>query len=138
MSSYNLYFDGSCGPTNPGPFAGYGVVIKKDGMPFYTASGPLTGQLFSNNYAEFYALYKGLEYLAPLMSTSDKLFIRGDSQLVINIMNKKWRGKAGIYYPAYKKALEVLTSIRNKQSYVSIDWVPREYNTEADKLSTDY
>jgi ribonuclease HI len=139
MSEYVLHFDGSCGPTNPGPFAGYGYVISKDGFIKENESGPLVGQTFSNNYAEFYALFKGLDYLLTILQPSDKLFIRGDSALVINIMRGKWRPKdSGIYFPAYLLASNALTCIRRDRVHVSIDWVPREMNTQADALSTSY
>lgn len=139
MSDYTIHFDGSCGPTNPGPYGGYGVVIKRDGVMCYSESGPLVAEVLSNNYAEFYALYKGLEWADLVLTQSDKLFVRGDSQLVINVMSRKFRSKeSGIYYPAYLKAVHVLTSIRDRDIPVTFNWVPREMNKEADKLSTEY
>lgn len=139
MSDYILNFDGSCGPTNPGPTAGYGFFVKKDGTGMTAISGSLVDSTFSNNYAEFYALYKGLEYIKSHIKPSDKLFIRGDSQLVINVMRGKWRGNPDkIYFPAFVLAQKELTSIRSQRIPVSIDWVPREMNEEADELSTAY
>jgi len=138
MSEYVVNFDGSCGPKNPGPNAGWGFTVKKDGKLFHTDSGELSGETFSNNYAEFFALYRGLLYLAPRLDKSDKLFIRGDSQLVIKVMQNKWRAKDGIYFPAYVLAKAELAIIHNLYVPVSIDWVPREMNTEADALSTAY
>lgn len=139
MSDYILHFDGSCGPTNPGPTGGYGVVIKRDGVQCYTESGPLVGEIISNNYAEFHAVYKGLYWADLVLTKGDRLFVRGDSQLVINVMSHKYKGKStSIYYPAYEKARNVLASIRGRYIPVSFDWVPREFNKEADKLSTEY
>jgi len=138
MSDFVLHFDGSCGPKNPGPHAGYGYTSTKDGVSFAKDSGELKDATFSNNYAEFHALYKGLEHIGPILTQSDRLFIRGDSQLVINVMSKRWRAKDGIYYPAYLNAAKELTRIRSKNIFVSIDWVPREMNTQADALSTAY
>jgi ribonuclease HI len=138
MSEFVLNFDGSCGPTNPGPSAGWGYIIKKDGMLFCVNSGELSGKTFSNNYAEFHALYEGLKFLKEHVTIADKLFIRGDSQLVIKIIRGSWRAKNGIYYTAYVLASEALTDIRRKRIPVSIDWVPREMNTQADELSTKY
>lgn len=139
MSEYVLNFDGSCGPLNPGTSAGWGYTIKKDGVFLKEDCGYLSGQLFSNNYAEFHALYEGLKYLLTILNKSDKVFIRGDSQIVVNIMGRKWHGKADkIYYPAYVLANKTLTSVRSGNVYVSIDWVPRKLNTEADSLSTCY
>lgn len=139
MSDYILHFDGSCGPKNPGPIGGYGYIIQQDGVLYSKGSGALVGSIISNNYAEFHALYKGLENLDLVLNKSDRLFIRGDSLLVINMMNGKFKGKPeSIYWPAFEKAKNVLRSIRSKHIAVSIDWLPREFNTEADALSTEY
>jgi len=139
MSDYSMHFDGSCGPKNPGPTGGYGVVIKREGTLVYSESGPLVAELLSNNYAEFYAVYKGLVWADLVLNKGDRLFVRGDSQLVINIMSGKFKGKSSsLYYPAYEKAKNALTSIRSRYVNVSFDWVPREMNKEADSLSTEY
>jgi len=138
MSEYVLNFDGSCGPKNPGPNAGWGFTVKRDGKLFHTSSGELSGAIFTNNYSEFYALYEGLKLLKQHVVPSDKIFIRGDSQLVIKVMRGTWKVKGGLYYPAYVLAQTELTCIRAAKNYVSLDWVPREMNTEADALSTAY
>ena len=137
MSDYILNFDGSVGPGNPDVNAHYAYVISKDGSPFMRADDDLEKtQKYSNNYVEFYALYEGLTVLFPLIEQKDRLFIRGDSQLVIKML-KNWYKPTPtkLYYPAYLLAEKALRAIRNKRVPVSIDWVPREMNTEADKAS---
>ena len=138
MSDFVIHFDGSCGPKNPGDSAGWGYTISKDGVHWVEDSGELSDGTFTNNYAEFYALFKGLEFLKPLLKLTDRLFIRGDSALVINIMRKKWKAKEGIYFPAYVLAEQTLRYIRAGKTFVSLDWIPREMNTKADELSTTY
>lgn len=60
----NLWFDGSCGPVNPGGTAAIGVLIKEDGKTVYENSEVVgEGPLMSNNVAEYAALLDGLEYL---------------------------------------------------------------------------
>ncbi len=138
MSDYTLHFDGSVGPKNPGLTGGYGFVIQIDGKICYEESGALAGQIISNNYAEFHAVYKGLEVLNTMAVKGDRVFVRGDSQLVINMMNGKFKGKeTSIYWPAFEKAKNSLKSFRNKYIPISFDWVPREMNSKADKLA-DY
>ena len=140
MSEYLICFDGSCSPKNPGPNAGWGYIVVKNGITFAQDFGQCSGQsVYSNNYAEFQALYEALKQMKNHLQISDKLFIRGDSALVINIMRGKWRPKdSGIYFPAYLLANNALTCIRRDRVHVSIDWVPREMNTVADALSTTY
>jgi ribonuclease HI len=137
MSEYVLNFDGSCGPKNPGGTAAYGYTILKNGQPFEEDSLVIgSGSEYSNNYAEFYAVYKGLQKLYDIVEPNDKLFIRGDSLLVINVLRKKWRTKEeALYYPAFKLALQMLTGIRSKRILVSLDWIPRAMNQRADALS---
>lgn len=137
MSEYLIHFDGSC-PKNPGPKAGWGYTVHRDGKFLMENSGLCSGkQVYSNNVAEFRALYEALEYVAMNIKVSDKLFIRGDSQLVVNIMRGKWKARSGLYFDDYELARNTLKVIRNMKIPVSIDWIPREKNTKADKLSTE-
>ena len=137
MSEYVLSFDGSCGPSNPDFYGGWGFTVQKDGAGMCQEAGKLyTGSLLSNNYSEFYGLYKGLAFVKLLLKPSDKLFIRGDSQLVINVMCKKWSANVTkMYYPAYIFAYKELREIRSRHIPVSMDWIPREMNKKADELS---
>jgi len=137
MSEYLLAFDGSCGPSNPGPFAAYGFTIHKDGVLLVEESVQLErGPNYSNNYAEFYGLYAGLEKLYEIAEFSDRILVRGDSTLVIKTMAGKFGGKAGtIYYPAYTRALGMLRLLQQKFIPVQFEWVGREKNQAADKLS---
>jgi ribonuclease HI len=138
MSNIVLHFDGSCGPVNPGGTAAYGFVVTVDGVEVKHDHAVIgTGPNYSNNYAEFYAVYKGLEYVNQIIKSNDMLFIKGDSKLVINILKKKWkvRHKTGFYYPAYKLAAQELLFLRESDIAVFLDWIPREDNTIADKLS---
>ena len=136
MANIKLSFDGSCGPINPGGTAGYGYVIYVDSKEFARKSAEIgTGPSFSNNYAEFFAVYKGLERIAEFAKPLDYINVIGDSQLVIQILKKRWRAKSGLYYPAYVLASSELQKLRQKDVAVVFDWVPREENTLADQLS---
>lgn len=136
MSDYVIHFDGSCRPSNPGPEAAWGYTISKGGLFVSSDHGLCSGKtIYSSNYAEFVALHKALSVLESKLEIKDRLFIRGDSKLVINIMQRKWKAKSGIYYDAYQLAETALHNIRSRKIYVSIDWVPRTHNQIADKLS---
>jgi ribonuclease HI len=141
VRTFSLNFDGSCWP-NPGGKAGYGYVIH-DGDVIHTDSGIIgTGPEFSNNYAEFFALHKALEKIYEILANESfpKTSIRvyGDSKLVINIMNRKWKVQTDkLYYPAKLEASLSQDSLFIKKVEIKYIWVPREKNTEADILSKE-
>lgn len=94
----------------------------------------------TNNLAEFCALAFGLEKLTDFMDkdgfTPRLLSVYGDSMLVVNIMNKKWRAKEDKpYSPGYEHAIKVLRKLRKAGVKVTFDWIPREQNQECDDLS---
>ncbi len=136
-----LYFDGACEPFNPGGTASYGWVIKKDNKIIKEGSGIVgTGEGMTNNIAEYSALIKGLEEFL-ILNLKEKLLIKGDSNMVINMINGRWgwNKKRSIWQPHQKmphlkelldKALQQL----NKIDYEA-QWIPREENKEADALS---
>jgi ribonuclease HI len=131
---YELYFDGSCEPINPNGTMGLGFLVKKDGVVIETYSHkiPRGAEGFfvtTNNIAEYLSLRRGLEYCIANHIRTIKVY--GDSQLVIKQMQDLWGASSGAYISqllACKKLLRHFTKIEFK-------WIPREQNTEADKLS---
>jgi ribonuclease HI len=139
MANYTLNFDGSCGPKNPGGTAAYGYILTKEGETIDSGHGILgTGEGMTNNLAEFYALAMGLHsfhHNVPEPKGSI-LHVYGDSNLVIQIMNRHWRAKPDKpYYSAYDDALTRLLGLRNAGVTVFFDWIPREKNQMCDDLS---
>ena len=131
---YTLYFDGACGPTNPGGHMGCGVAIKdKDKNTVYTISKQFTPERFSgetsNNLAEYTALFLGLKWC--LEHKIIELHVIGDSKLVIMQMNGYFKIKKGSYV---KAALETI-KLKDKFKKITFEHVKREFNTEADELS---
>jgi ribonuclease HI len=129
-----VYFDGLCLPKNPGGIACYAYLILKDGKEirrdFGLAVEPLS-EYASNNVAEYTALIKALEWLDANGYHSHRVEVRGDSQLVVNQMNGEYRIKNKNIVPLFQKA----AMLRKKFGEISIAWVPREENKDADKLS---
>jgi ribonuclease HI len=135
MSEYILNFDGSISK-NPGGIAACGFVFKKDGVKYDSTSYIIGEGPYSNNYAEFYGAYLGLQYIYFIAQPKDKIFVRGDSQLAINVLAHKWKSDPlKLYYPAYEKADNVTKALRKMGCYVDFSWVPRKQNMEADELS---
>jgi len=126
-----IYFDGSCGPKNPGGKACYGYVIFDGDKEIHRDRGlECEGEGATNNVAEYAGLYHGLKYLVESGQTS-LIEIIGDSQLVINQVNKTWKCKKEHLQEYLAKVHKLLDSFDNW----SAKWVPREENSEADTLS---
>ena len=129
-----IWFDGCCDGTPYGS-GGIGAVIEKDGEVIHTISD-CTDCIrqkppISSNLAEYLALHNALTYLVNNGLTADKVIVYGDSNLVIKQMGRKWRIKKGIYK---NKALETKELLKSFAS-VSLYWIPRADNSQADKLA---
>lgn len=139
MANYVIHFDGSCWP-NPGGVAAYGYTIDKDGVEIAAVPGivPELGGVTSNNVAEFYALYEALEAI-PSVTSDDTIDVFGDSQIVINIMNRKWKSSVDkLYFGAYCMAAERRDYLEFARGVnLSFKWIPREDNTRCDDLSKE-
>jgi ribonuclease HI len=126
------FFDGLCEP-NPGGVATYGFVIKRDGKKVHEGHGlagtPKTPQA-TNNVAEYTGLIKALEWLVG-QKTKDPVVVRGDSDLIIKQVKGEYKVKSGLLAPLHARAKELL----GKLPGVSIEWVQRERNSEADRLT---
>jgi len=126
------YFDGLCDP-NPGGVATYGFLIKKDGKKVDEGHGlagtPKTPQA-TNNVAEYTGLLKALEWLVA-HKTKDPVIIRGDSDLVIKQVKGEYKVKSGLLAPLHGKVQELAEKLPD----VRFEWIQRERNTEADRLT---
>jgi ribonuclease HI len=133
---YTGYFDGSCGPINPGGMAAYGALILREGQLIWECSAlfqpePGKERETSNNLAEYCGLIALLEHLIHLGAQQEPIMIYGDSDLVIKQMFGPWKIKSGIYAPYAHKA-QVL---RRMFAHLGGQWIPRTKNTKADALS---
>jgi ribonuclease HI len=112
---------------NPGP-AGIGVVLKDP-------SGEVIGEIArgighaTNNVAEYKALIAGLE-LALAKDVRD-LDIFLDSELVVSQLKGEWKIKKDTLRALAIQARRLM----NRFDSTSIAHVPREQNSEADKLA---
>lgn len=130
-SMYKLYFDGGCGPQNPGGRATYGSVLYKDNQRIWKAQGVIDEINTSNNVAEYGGLIIGLSHLLSIGAQNEQIVVFGDSKLVIAQMFRQWKIKKGIYLPYANHChtlLKEFTDIKGKL-------LPRHLNTEADALT---
>jgi ribonuclease HI len=91
------------------------------------------GSGMSNNVAEYAGVLHILKYLSsrpPRRAT-----IHGDSNLVINQLNGKWRVRKGLYLSIAIETKELLAYLRGLGWQISLCWIPREQNEECDALS---
>ena len=136
-----LYFDGACEPFNPGGTASYGWLLKKDGKEIKSGHGVIgSGEGMTNNVAEYSGLIYGLEEFLKL-NLQEKLLIKGDSNMVINMISGKWgwnkkksKWQPHEKLPHLKELLNQALSLLKKIEY-EVEWIPREENKEADALS---
>jgi ribonuclease HI len=134
-NEYIAWFDGACGPVNPGGTATFGVVVTdKNGTVLLKEHGFVgKGSKMSNNLAEYAAVLHILKYLSS--RPPGRMTIHGDSSLVANQLNGKWKIKKGLYLPVAIEAKETLAYLRGRGWHVRFCWIPREQNEECDGLS---
>ena len=137
-----IYFDGACGPINPGGKAGYGFAVKEGGKEIYTQFGFIgEGAGMTNNVAEYMALIKALEYLVKNQIHRQRVCAFGDSKMIVMMATKQWGYSKGGGYkpheqvPHLKPYLESLHVLMDSFPMLEVKWIPREKNRRADILS---
>ena len=132
-----IFFDGLCEPSNPSGHGCCGWIIwrgkKKSIGREYVGINPT----MTNNIAEYCALGFALKELAEDVDKNKvkKLTILGDSQLVINQLNKEWKCNKEHLVKLRDRCLALLDAI-GCEDWVA-RWIPREVNEDADKLSRE-
>ena len=122
-----IYTDGGADP-NPGPGA-IGVVIKNDrGETISTISRPI-GRV-TNNQAEYKAVIAALEKAISLGIEEVTMF--ADSQLVVRQLNGTYKVRKAELKPLHAQ----VTELSSRLKHFTIEYIPREYNMEADSLTS--
>jgi len=122
-----IYTDG-CSKGNPGPAAiGVAMYRGEAKSPIFMISDEI-GET-TNNQAEYRALIRALDYAVSLQER--EVEVRSDSELIVNQMKGSYRVKKPELKPLYVEAKRLAGLIPN----FSIKSIPREYNTQADKLA---
>ena len=120
------FFDGGS-RGNPGP-AGWGAyIVNDDGTVLAELSGALG--VATNNVAEYNGLIAALQWAADHDVTA--LSVKGDSLLLVEQMRGNYKVKNEGLKPLHMRARMLVMQIGN----VSFAHVPREKNTDADRLS---
>ena len=131
-------FDGMCQPVNPGGVACYGFTIhekRNNEIHQIYEEGGIAFEPFSkessNNVAEYIALIKLLEWLLAKGYNKFSIFIKGDSQLIINQLSGKYKVKSEKLKIYFDKTKILIKKFENLQ----IEWIGREKNNAADTLA---
>lgn len=124
---FTLHFDGSAVP-NPGDNCRCGWVVRVIDKEYRDTHFIGKG---TNNTAEYWGLIKGME--AALSLNLNVLAVFGDSQLVINAMNKP--EKTHKTKPHLQELKEKAMALAQRFDHILFRWVPRELNTHADALT---
>ncbi len=125
---YILNIDGAS-RGNPGPSAA-GVLLRNPKGEIIEEVGVFLGAT-TNNVAEYSSLIIGLKL--ALKHTVKKLLIRSDSELVVRQMTGEYKINSPILR---KMAVEAASLVRQFES-VEYQSIPRERNTEADKIANE-
>ena len=123
---YVLFFDG-CSKNNPGP-AGAGAVLYHNGVEIWS-SAVFVGHKETNNVAEYTGMIVGIKRAVEMGIR--RLVVKGDSNLVVQQMNGKFRVNADHIKPLHATAKNI---IRNFDS-IQFVHVYRHLNQRADELS---
>ena len=122
---YSMNFDG-CSKGNPGP-SGIGAVIFHNGQEIW-ASCQYIGTR-TNNQSEYSALILGLKEV--LSRDIKRLYVFGDSQLVINQITGVYKVKNNLLQELYQE----VQNLKTQFEYIEFTHVYREFNKRADALS---
>jgi ribonuclease HI len=103
------------------------VLSRPDGETVATGTVPLG--VATNNVAEYAAVVSALKDAAE--RGCDRVIVRSDSQLLCRQLNGQYRVKSDNLRPLYEEIKDLL---RRFEAF-RIEHVPREENTEADRLA---
>lgn len=115
---------------NPG-HAGYGALVRdpKTGAILVEKAGYVG--IASNNVAEYSGLLAGLE-LAHEIDPNCRILVKMDSKLVVEQMSGRWKIKHADMQKLAGQARRIVDPRR-----VRYEWIPRERNKDADRLSNE-
>ncbi len=114
---------------NPGP-AAIGAILKDTRGKVVATVSKAIG-VATNNEAEYRAIIAALEKALKL--GAKQIELRSDSELVVNQLNGRYKIKSTALRPFYLEAAQLLGQFEK----VAVVYVPREQNTEADRLANE-
>jgi probable phosphoglycerate mutase len=121
-----LHFDGGCRAYGRGGPVGFAAILSMNGDEVTVGERLPTGT--THNMAEYNGLLAGLEHALELGVT--ELAVYGDSRIVVEQTAGRWKAKSENLRELHARAQE----LAGRFDRITFEWVPRECNTEADRL----
>lgn len=110
---------------------GMGVLVLRGEECLATISKTVEHLSASSNKAEYEALKLGVNWINEHGYAGQSVHFMGDSKLVVEQMNGRWRMHNGPYLSSAKAVGALLMKLPNWK----MTWIPREQNGRADELS---
>jgi ribonuclease HI len=131
IQAVNVYTDGSISH-NPNGIMKYAFVVPE---LQYSESALIPDTKFNTNWvAEYTAVQKALEWLLLNGFEKQKIIINSDLEMLsITLSYKQPRAKP--IEKSFHKALKEIYVLKPYFLDLSFNWIPREQNKDADKLS---
>lgn len=123
--TFEIFTDGGASG-NPGP-AGIGIVIKQDAKTIFEISESIGDA--TNNVAEYKAVIAALK--EAIRRKAEKVFLNTDSELVYYQLTGSYKVKNEILLLLVEEVRQLSRKIKS----VEIKVIPREKNTQADRLA---
>ena len=121
-----IYTDGASSG-NPGPAGAGAILLDADGRTLASIARPLGST--TNNVAEYLALVYAL--IEAQRRGERRLAVRTDSELMVKQLSGAYKVRDGTLRLLHDVALELLRGFEAAH----VEHVPREHNTQADRLA---
>lgn len=115
---------------NPGD-AGLGAYITQRGVVLAELSEYLGKQ--TNNFAEYTAVIRALEWCVAAGLTEETIAFKMDSKLVVEQVEGRWKVKE----PTLRPLVDRVRTLAREFPCVTFAHVPRAQNVEADRLANE-
>jgi ribonuclease HI len=125
-----VYFDGLCQLILGELRALLSLSKNEQGNTIYDEYG-LAAHNSTNNVAEYTGVIKALEWLIANSYQNESIVIKGDSQLVIQQIKRKFKVQSANIIPLYRDAVSLISRFK----HIQLELIPRVQNKEADRLS---
>jgi len=126
ITRVTIYSDGAA-RGNPGP-AAIGAIIKDEQGRYIATISRRIGTT-TNNQAEYRAVIAALEKVVTL--GAGKVILNSDSELIVRQVKGQYRVKNASLKPLHQKVQQLISLLED----FTIKHIPRQQNTEADKLA---